>query len=72
MTSTDHCFGLAWSGHMTSERVRRLLSELPQGLSEIYLHPAVSCDATLGRLMADYEHAAELATLMDRTLMAAQ
>jgi chitin disaccharide deacetylase len=66
----DHCFGLAWSGHMTADRVRRLMAELPDGTSEIYFHPASARDAALRRLMADYEHVAELTTLMDRTLLA--
>lgn len=65
MTTTDHCFGIAWSGHMTRDRVRRLLTELPDGDSEIYFHPATGRDATLRRLMPDYEHEAELAALLD-------
>jgi hopanoid biosynthesis associated protein HpnK len=36
----DFVFGLAWSGAMTSSRVLGLLDNLPDGLSEIYLHPA--------------------------------
>ena len=65
MATSDHCFGIAWSGHMTGERVRRLLAELPDGESEVYFHPAVARDATLRRLMPDYEHEAELAALLD-------
>ena len=65
MTTTDHCFGLAWSGHMTPDRLRRLLAELPNGSSEIYFHPATERDATLRRLMPSYEHEAELAALLD-------
>jgi hopanoid biosynthesis associated protein HpnK len=65
MITNDHCFGLAWSGHMTAARVRCLLRELPDGVSEIYFHPAVERDAALSRLMPDYEHAAELAALLD-------
>jgi len=64
MTTTDHCFGLAWSGHMTPDRLHRLLTELPDGDSEIYFHPATGRDATLRRLMPDYEHEAELAALL--------
>ncbi|HEY2618280.1 MAG TPA: hopanoid biosynthesis-associated protein HpnK [Acetobacteraceae bacterium] len=64
MATTDHCFGLAWSGHMTQERVRRLLAALPEGESEIYFHPAVARDTTLRRLMPDYQHEAELAALL--------
>jgi hopanoid biosynthesis associated protein HpnK len=64
MTTTDHCFGIAWSGHMTYERLARLLAEAPAGTSEIYFHPAAERDATLRDLMPDYEHDAELAALL--------
>jgi hypothetical protein len=64
LATNDHCFGLAWSGHMTTERVQRLMGALPDGLSEIYFHPATMKDATLQRLMPDYEHVAELEALM--------
>ena len=47
MITNDYCFGLAWSGHMTAERVHCLLRELPDGDSEIYFHPAVARDAAL-------------------------
>jgi chitin disaccharide deacetylase len=70
LATTDHCFGLAWSGHMTPERVRRLIAELPEGTSEIYLHPAVVRDAALQRLMPHYEHEAELAALLDPAVLA--
>jgi hopanoid biosynthesis associated protein HpnK len=68
--ANDHCFGLAWSGHMTPARLRALLPELPQGRNEIYFHPAAHRDALLRRLMPDYEHEAELAALMDRQALA--
>lgn len=61
--ASDAVFGLAWSGHMTEDRVRRLLAVLPQGRTEIYFHPAAWRDETLAALMPDYEHEAELATL---------
>ncbi len=64
MTTNDHCFGLAWSGHMTLDRIQRLLPVLPDGMSEIYFHPAVARDAQLRRLMPTYEHEAELETLL--------
>jgi hopanoid biosynthesis associated protein HpnK len=64
LATNDRCFGLAWSGHMTTDRVRRLLAVLPDGVSEIYFHPATVSDPTLRRLMPDYEHAAELAALL--------
>jgi chitin disaccharide deacetylase len=64
LATNDACFGLAWSGHMTTDRLRCLLGVLPEGVSEIYFHPATARDATLRRLMPDYEHEAELAALL--------
>jgi len=40
LMAADHVFGLQWSGQMTSERLCGLIRKLPEGLSEIYLHPA--------------------------------
>ena len=64
LRTNDHCFGLAWSGHMTEDRLLTLAAHLPPGLSEIYFHPATTQDARLAELMPDYEHAAELAALI--------
>jgi len=36
----DQVFGLLWSGQMSKERLSGLIRSLPEGLSEIYLHPA--------------------------------
>ncbi len=63
MLTTDHCFGLAWSGAMTAARVRVLLEHLPSGTSEIYFHPATSRDVLLDRLMPGYGHAEEFTVL---------
>jgi chitin disaccharide deacetylase len=71
LVTNDHAFGLAWSGHMTTARVLRLISRLPPGLSEIYFHPAAARDPLLDRLMPDYEHEAELAALLSPRLAAA-
>jgi hopanoid biosynthesis associated protein HpnK len=70
MTTTEHCFGITWSGHMTQQRVARLLDELPDGTSEIYFHPATARDPILRHLMPGYEHEAEFAALMDRSYLA--
>lgn len=60
----DQVFGLKWSGHMTPERVARLLPLVPAGRTEIYTHPATNRDADLVRLMPDYEHVAEFEALL--------
>ena len=70
LRTNDQCFGLRWSGAMTTDRVRTLLPRLPPGLSEIYFHPAASRDPLLDRLMPDYDHPGELAALCDPALLA--
>ncbi len=60
----DQVFGIKWSGHMTRERIERLLPLLPEGRSEIYFHPATERDEMLTRLMPDYEHVAEFEALL--------
>ena len=42
VSAPDQVFGLAWSGAMTAERLCGVMRCLPDGLSEIYLHPAKS------------------------------
>ena len=64
MAVNDAAFGLAWSGHMTEARLLRLVPVLPEGVSEIYFHPATGRDAAIETTMPDYEHAAELAALL--------
>ncbi len=61
----DQVLGIAWTGHMTADRIGRALPRLPFGLTELYLHPASHRDALLTRLMPDYEHEAEAACLAD-------
>jgi chitin disaccharide deacetylase len=40
LLAPDRMFGLQWSGQMTEGRLSGLIRHLPDGLSEIYLHPA--------------------------------
>lgn len=67
----DHCFGIAWSGRMESERLLRLIPRLPAGVSEIYFHPAVSQTDAMRRVMPGYHPEAELAALLDPAVRAA-
>ena len=67
----DAAFGIAWSGHMTADKLLRLIPNLPDGLNEIYFHPATTSDMRLSALMPDYEHQAELAALLDPEVRAA-
>jgi chitin disaccharide deacetylase len=60
----DHVFGLAWSGGMVEEQVLRLIPHLPEGVSEIYFHPATGSNPALAVAMPGYRHAEELAALI--------
>ncbi len=71
MAVNDAVFGLAWTGHMTEDRLLRLIPHLPDGLNEIYFHPAARRDATIAALMPHYEHTGELAALCSPAVRAA-
>jgi hopanoid biosynthesis associated protein HpnK len=60
----DHVFGLAWSGAMVEERVLRLVPHLPDGISEMYFHPAAERSPRLVAAMPRYHHPEELAALL--------
>jgi hopanoid biosynthesis associated protein HpnK len=40
LTVADRVYGLKWSGAMTRDRLAAIVAALPEGLSEIYMHPA--------------------------------
>ncbi len=68
MLTNDRIAGLGWTGQMTLARTQRVLAALPDGLTEMYFHPAACRDATLDGLMPDYQHAAEFAALMQASV----
>jgi hopanoid biosynthesis associated protein HpnK len=59
----DHVFGLKWSGAMTARRLAGLIEQAPDGLSEIYLHPATT--GGFPGSAAAYRYAEEMAALID-------
>ena len=62
IAAPDAVFGLAWSGAMTQARLAGLIEHLPEGLSEIYMHPATG---PYPGCAPGYQYAAELAALTD-------
>jgi hopanoid biosynthesis associated protein HpnK len=64
IASNDHIFGIAWSGGMTEARVLGLLPHLPDGISEIYFHPASEHNAALDAAMPGCRPTEELAALV--------
>ena len=63
LTTPDAVFGLRWTGAMTAERLTALLPQLPDGLVEIYTHPATRDD--FPGHAPGYRYAQELAALTD-------
>lgn len=65
ISTNDQVFGLAWSGAMTANRVQAIIDYLPDGLTELYMHPAT---ASYFGSATGYDYAGELAALLDPTL----
>lgn len=65
----DAVFGLRWTGHLRAKRLARLVACLPDGLVEIYAHPATRDD--FAGHAPGAEHRAELAALVDARVRAA-
>jgi hopanoid biosynthesis associated protein HpnK len=68
LLAPDRLFGLRWSGQMTRERLSGLIRNLPNGLSEIYLHPATG---PFPGAAAGYRYREEFDALMAADIVAA-
>jgi hopanoid biosynthesis associated protein HpnK len=62
LLAADRVFGLAWSGAMTEARLAGLLAHLPDGLTEIYFHPATA--NSFSGAAPGYRYTDELAALV--------
>jgi hopanoid biosynthesis associated protein HpnK len=62
LLAADRVFGLAWSGAMTESRVAGLLAHLPDGITEIYFHPATA--NSFSGAAPGYRYTDELAALV--------
>ena len=69
--SNDRVFGLRDSGRMDEQAVLRIVEALPEGVTEIYFHPATRRCREIDRHMADYRHEDELAALTSSTVRTA-
>jgi hopanoid biosynthesis associated protein HpnK len=68
MTANDQVFGLYDSGAMTEDRVLRLLDHLPEGVTEIYCHPATRRWEGPDAPPTTYQPEAELKALLSRSV----
>jgi chitin disaccharide deacetylase len=64
----DFVFGLHDSGHLTGQLVAGFLKQLPQGVTEIYFHPATRRCSELESTMPDYEHEREFEALTNKDI----
>ena len=71
MLHNDYVFGLSDSGAMDEARLLEILGRLPEGVTEIYLHPAGESGAAIAASMSGYRHAEELAALLSPRVRAA-
>ena len=60
----DRVFGIARSGGMDERELLEILASLPDGVTEIYLHPAIESEHPITPSMSGYRHADELAALL--------
>jgi hypothetical protein len=71
VTHNDYVFGMSDSGAMDEARLLEILARLPDGATEIYLHPAVDSGAAIAPSMSGYRHTEELAALLSPRVRAA-
>lgn len=64
MICNDYVTGLADTGQMDLATVTRLLAALPEGIVEMYFHPASARSKAIAALMPDYRHEAEYEALL--------
>jgi chitin disaccharide deacetylase len=64
LASNDHLFGLNDSGAMVEDRVLRLVEHLPDGISELYCHPATRRWEGADNLPSCYRVEEELGALL--------
>lgn len=68
IAANDHVFGMNDSGEMDRDRVLGFLANLPDGVSELYCHPATGSWPGMEPAARNYRVADELAALTDRTV----
>jgi hopanoid biosynthesis associated protein HpnK len=63
LRANDHVFGMNDSGRMDADLVRRMLERLPEGVTEMYFHPATRRCPRLEHDMPGYRNEDELRAL---------
>jgi hopanoid biosynthesis associated protein HpnK len=71
ITHNDQVFGLASTGQLDETTLLDILARLPEGITEIYLHPATDTQTPITASMSEYRHSAELDALLSSRVAAA-
>lgn len=71
LKSNGFTFGLHDTGNMHAALLERFVRRVPDGVTEIYLHPATRRCPEIDRHMPHYRHEAELAALKSRSVIEA-
>jgi chitin disaccharide deacetylase len=66
IAAPDQVFGLAWGGAMIHSRLQGLIAHLPDGITEIYTHPATA--SVFAGAAPGYRYQDELAALASPNL----
>ncbi len=66
----DRVFGMACTGRLDEQTLLGILGRLPNGVTEIYMHPART-NSPITAAMSEYRHAEELAALLSPRVRAA-
>jgi hopanoid biosynthesis associated protein HpnK len=67
----DRVFGIASTGRLDEAVLLDILARLPEGVTEIYLHPAAHSATPITPSMSHYRHTDELAALLSARVAAA-
>lgn len=71
ITMADRVYGMHQTGHIDERYLLALLPTLPDGVSELYCHPADGRAAALAPYQPDYDHAGEVGALVSPRVRAA-
>jgi chitin disaccharide deacetylase len=71
IVTNDYAFGVNEAGALTTQRVLQVLAELPDGVTEIFFHPATGAFPGADRGTERYQWAGELAALTSPEVRAA-
>ncbi len=65
---TDNFFGMLYGGALSSQRLKRIIDRLPEGTSEIMIHPAIENEAMQRVYQWNYDWQQEYYALCDPTV----